>query len=852
VAVDTITISNNGDADLNWDVEEAPAASAPRASVALPTVKQLDVARDGVFNCAAYHNFAGAEPAGYAENCLEIVWADGQAPNRSAAPTDMGFAHDIGFISDNVVEFVLNDFPGQTVQSTNADPIFGYDYDSSLSTLYALNSTGGFGTFDEAAGTFTLIGATGVGANLTGLAINPTTNEAYMSTTTNLYSVDLTTGVATLIGAMGQPGGLMIDIAINGQGEMYGHDIGDDAIYSIDTTTGAATLVGSTGLNGNFAQGMDFDNQDGTLYIFLYIGGGANVYGTVDLATGAVTPLATDNPTGEFEGATRTISIACGDDVPWMSLSPTSGTTSPAGSDDVTVSFDSTGLAVGDYNANVCVHSNDLNNALVVVPVTLTVEAPPPAPMIEVTPAELSSTQASNVVVTDTLTIGNVGDADLDWDIEEAASATLYASEATVVESMPANLNDVSFAANANGAIGTATHPAPARGNTTITHSATQNIVSLNSVACPVDNDSYYRTFTLADFGISGAFAVSEVSFGIETSTGNAGSQPLDVNLYTLDGAFVLANLTLIGSTTVDVTDQALSIVSVPVNGNVPAGGTLVVEVFAADTTNGTTFFIGSNPDGQTSPTYLLSAACGASEPTDIGGLGFPDMHMVMNVTGTELCTVSDLPWLSASPTSGTTAPASSSDVTVSFDSTGYGPGTYTGLLCVNSNDNQNPVVRVPVTMTVPVETGAEITPMSEMTGTQGTVVTHMLTVTNTGNVTETITLSALGQSWPTVLDPTGMTLGAGETGTVEVAVTIPLGQAGNSDMTMVTADFAEARVSHVAQVTTYAEANPTDISLTGFGSGQSSATMVWLAGVLVALLGGAYLWRRRETGLNG
>ncbi len=37
----------------------------------------------------------------------------------------------------------------------------------------------------------------------------------------------------------------------------------------------------------------------------MYIGGGANVFGTVDLATGAVTALATDNPQGEFEGAVQ-------------------------------------------------------------------------------------------------------------------------------------------------------------------------------------------------------------------------------------------------------------------------------------------------------------------------------------------------------------------------------------------------------------------------------------------------------------------------------------------------------------------------------------------------------------------
>ena len=213
---------------------------------------------------------------------------------------------DIGFVSDNVVEFVLNDFPGQTVQSSNADPIFGYDYSPDLSTLYALLSTGGntsadLGTFDEATGTFTLIGATGIPAAPTGLAIHPSTGAAYLSTGTNLYSIDLTTGATTLIGGYANTT-LMIDIAVNAAGEMYGHAIDTDSIYSIDTATGADTLIGATGVNTNFAQGMDFDNQDGTLYVFAYIGGGANVFGTVDLATGTITPLATDNPQGNLKG----------------------------------------------------------------------------------------------------------------------------------------------------------------------------------------------------------------------------------------------------------------------------------------------------------------------------------------------------------------------------------------------------------------------------------------------------------------------------------------------------------------------------------------------------------------------
>ena len=46
-------------------------------------------------------------------------------------------------------------------------------------------------------------------------------------------------------------------------------------------------------------------------------------------------------------------------DVPWLSEVPTSGTTAGGSSTPVTVTFDSTGLALGTYSANLCVSSDD-------------------------------------------------------------------------------------------------------------------------------------------------------------------------------------------------------------------------------------------------------------------------------------------------------------------------------------------------------------------------------------------------------------------------------------------------------------------------------------------------------------
>lgn len=176
----------------------------------------------------------------------------------------------------------------------------------------------------------------------------------------------------------------------------------------------------------------------------------------------------------------------------------------------------------------------------------------------------------------------------------------------------------------------------------TITHSNnTTTITSLNSISCNAEglhaDNSYYRVFNLTSFGITSTYVVSKISIGIETATAGAGgTQPATVRIHTLSGALTLANLTQVGIVSTTVADAAVGVViDIPVTAVVPAGSTMVVEFFTPDgQTVGHSLFVGSNTLGQTGPTYLAAADCKAVEPTDIATLGFPDMHMILTVTG--------------------------------------------------------------------------------------------------------------------------------------------------------------------------------------------------------------------------
>lgn len=205
--------------------------------------------------------------------------------------------------------------------------------------------------------------------------------------------------------------------------------------------------------------------------------------------------------------------------------------------------------------------------------------------------------------------------------------------------------------------------PFTTEGIVTITHSTSQTIVTGNSVSCNAGglhtNNSYWRAFNLPSFGISGPYTVTDVSIGVEQATSTSASQQVTCNLYTSSQVFPAGfpgSLTLIGTSTVDVTPQTLTILNIPVSGLAPAGSELVVEIFTPDgQTLGNGFFIGSNSLGETGPSYISATDCGISAPTATSAIGFPQMQIVMNVTGNDGAPCPVGPATNPSPVSGAT-----------------------------------------------------------------------------------------------------------------------------------------------------------------------------------------------------
>jgi hypothetical protein len=292
--------------------------------------------RAGAVDCQAAANAIGAEPAGYAEQCLGKVSAaqnllKDSATSKGEVGEVIGYAAQLNpgaeFSPQGLYRFGVPDFNAAERIGTAADTpnMFGLDFNAAATRLYGvqfLANNGGtrIGTFNLETGAFLPIDfALGIPfrEQVTGAAIHPRLGQAWITTvdvlTNNpqlsearLYSLNLTARPysVSLIGRMlpEQLNPVFIDIAVNCNGEMYGHNITDDAIYRIDTGTAEATLIGSHGLPANFAQGIGFDRATDQLYGWIYTGGGANTFGRFDRETGAFTELST-GPSGQWEGA---------------------------------------------------------------------------------------------------------------------------------------------------------------------------------------------------------------------------------------------------------------------------------------------------------------------------------------------------------------------------------------------------------------------------------------------------------------------------------------------------------------------------------------------------------------------
>ncbi len=145
--------------------------------------------------------------------------------------------------------------------------------DVSAGTLYAVRETDDhLVSIDTVTLAYTDIGALGTGFAFGGLARDPNSQTLYMiggRGNNSLYTVNITTGQATLVGSHGINDlfGLAFDSLNN---VLYASQGSASNLYSLNTITGAATLIGSMGAS---IGGLTYNSATDTL-IGINDGGG--------------------------------------------------------------------------------------------------------------------------------------------------------------------------------------------------------------------------------------------------------------------------------------------------------------------------------------------------------------------------------------------------------------------------------------------------------------------------------------------------------------------------------------------------------------------------------------------------
>ncbi|MCK4358697.1 MAG: choice-of-anchor J domain-containing protein, partial [Candidatus Cloacimonetes bacterium] len=352
-----ITIENNGNGPLDWiaviDEPGKQLVSIPPATGGYPR-GPYEVSSEKVpanlrpsheANQPSFTLLRGSIGYGYEALSGGVVWLDTDVPdvlNTIFTPTWASYAGEYGIDNETHMYFFEND---------------------TYNLIYV----------DMATGDATTIGSTGLSGNMNDMACDRATGIMYgLYDANTIYTIDLTTGACTVVGPINNTGGLMIGIAIDGNGDMWGHDLGLDEIWYIDKTTGAGTSVGSTGFDANYAQSMAWDPETDIVYLAAF--NNSNFFyelRIVDLFTGGTALVG-----GIYYTEITAFSFPGSAGPSWLTLDPFSGTIPPGGSCLSNVIFDATGIDPGTtLNADV-IFTSDPDVGSVSVPAEMTVYFP--------------------------------------------------------------------------------------------------------------------------------------------------------------------------------------------------------------------------------------------------------------------------------------------------------------------------------------------------------------------------------------------------------------------------------------------------------------------------------------------
>ena len=449
----TVTITNESERSRTFEIF----GGAAQSSSVLPTAPfngemLVDWKRRRAKRLSGDYEFEGkADPTaqaydGSSERRHSVTRSDAVIPTTGLT----GSATSVfGPLSGNFVDLPV-DNPANMAATGPSPTAFAGNYDYGAEDRYFVitDADNKFHEIDRETGEITTLGTAEPqesGETWTEIATDPTTGELYASTSNGagsnkLYTLDPETGEAVFVTDISSPG-LIIAMAIDGNGDMYGLDIVSDALVTIDKESGSVTTVGPVGFDANFAQGMDFDLKTGNLYLAAYeqsfFFNSGSLY-QADPTTGETTFLGA--PGG---GSGAELGYLALPSVGFVEPSLAQGTLPSGSSIEVDLTITGERLNDGTYQSDVIVASNVAGEPQETIDVTMNVDG---EPQLAVVPSGDSTIAYDSTFVSDTtaaelVTVRNEGTADLEATLSTGSqftadtdSLSLFPGEAETVE----------------------------------------------------------------------------------------------------------------------------------------------------------------------------------------------------------------------------------------------------------------------------------------------------------------------------------------------------------------------------------------------------------------------------------
>jgi hypothetical protein len=360
------------------------------------------------------------------------------------------------------------------------------------------------------------------------------------------------------------------------------------------------------------------------------------------------------------------------------------------------------------------------------------------APCQHISSTSLSNTQQADQVVTQTLTISNSGAASLTWNVNTASAPAIWQAGSVVL--------DGSFETTLAGTHGNLYWPQTSMQNPYLLC----NTADCGNTLGGPRSGNYWAWFRSSNGGDQATLAQTLVITPVGTATlsfwmwvGQAAVAPGDYLRVYLDTTQIY---------TANISTATAGYVKVNVD----------VSAYA---------------DGVTARNLKFAARFAGPALISID-----DVALDTGLPTPPACQAGAVPWINLNPIAGSISADSSANVEVGFNSAGLTPGTYTGNVCLRSNDAVNPFTLIPVSLTV-VQYGVAASPATDaQSGDPGTDVVYTLHVMNTGTTADTFNVGVMGHTWTTSAPSIVGPLAGGASASVNVTVTVPANAAGGDD----------------------------------------------------------------------